>query len=573
MFSAIGIDENGELVWKKEKFSNDSINHAFINYNMPKKGRNGYYCFPKTDWSNGGTGKFSLLVMDSCFNTIYFKDTMGYFAYIGEGQKYTNGDFYFCGQMYDTTTIGRYPVANCVRIDSLGNVLWNKLSCNTNVQSVNRKIIYTSEGNILLGGEYNYGGSSGKWMLTKLDTTGNIIWQNNYGHATYPNGYITGLLEMPDGSYLVSGCYPAVSLEGYEYFFDGCLCKISADGEQLWRKRLRSYTISHNGIIYLGNSIKSILISDGYIYVLGSEHKAYTGSYNSYLIKMDLDGNILWKRIYYGENAFDCSQYLNSFDCANDGGFIMGGSGFYGYIGYSPSEQPWLVKTDSLGIDGLTNTSLPELNVDIEFPDTLYCGDTADCMLRLSGKSAPYRLHFSTGQTIDSIFYPSVWMPPEIELGEIIIGDELAVYGRLHETEATYVDEDFNECIYKPIQIIAPNRVGIQQITIEVRDFYGETKTISKEINVIGDCELAVENIAEQSVSVYPNPATESITVVGENISAIEICNLFGSVVYEMQSSGSHNVISTDGMPAGSYFVKVKMADGKVVTKKIVVIK
>ena len=32
------------------------------------------------------------------------------------------------------------------------------------------------------------------------------------------------------------------------------------------------------------------------------------------------------------------------------------------------------------------------------------------------------------------------------------------------------------------------------------------------------------------------------------------------------------NVISTENMPAGSYFVRVRMEDGKVVTKKIVVV-
>ena len=58
----------------------------------------------------------------------------------------------------------------------------------------------------------------------------------------------------------------------------------------------------------------------------------------------------------------------------------------------------------------------------------------------------------------------------------------------------------------------------------------------------------------------------------GENIAGIEICNLLGGVVYEMQQCNGNNVISTDGMGAGSYFVRVRMNDGKVVTKKIIVL-
>ena len=72
-------------------------------------------------------------------------------------------------------------------------------------------------------------------------------------------------------------------------------------------------------------------------------------------------------------------------------------------------------------------------------------------------------------------------------------------------------------------------------------------------------------------LSVYPNPATEYINISGENIAGIQMCNLLGEVVYEMQQCNGNNVISTDGMGAGSYFVRVTMNDGKVVTKKIVV--
>ena len=77
------------------------------------------------------------------------------------------------------------------------------------------------------------------------------------------------------------------------------------------------------------------------------------------------------------------------------------------------------------------------------------------------------------------------------------------------------------------------------------------------------------ENIV---LSVYPNPASECINIAGENIASIEFCNLLGSVVFEMQQCNNHNVISTENMPAGSYFVKVRMANGKVITKKIIIL-
>ena len=58
----------------------------------------------------------------------------------------------------------------------------------------------------------------------------------------------------------------------------------------------------------------------------------------------------------------------------------------------------------------------------------------------------------------------------------------------------------------------------------------------------------------------------------GENIEEIQICNLLGGVVYETQQCNGNNVIPTDGMGAGNYFVRVTMTDGKVVMKKIIVL-
>ncbi len=575
-FSVVGIDNSGNMVWEKEKFADDSINSSYLRCNILRRGENKYYCFAKTSGSPSGTGKFSLIIMDTNFNNKYIKDTIGFYDYIGEIQEYTNGDFYFVGQLYDS--VNQKLVANVAKTDSIGNVIWNKV-VNQVSYSAMLRIIIASDGNLVVGGRQG-GGDYEQWQLAKMDTSGNVIWQHTYGRSgRYPDANITGLLENFDGNYLISGLYPAVSIDnGYEFYYDGCLRKISADGEQLWEKRLRTYSINLNsGKTYLENGICSIIISDGYIYVLGTENKEYLQWYNSYLMKMDFDGNILWKRVYYGENAYNCEQHLESFDRTPDGGFIMGGYGKYANIGYQPSQQPWIVKTDSLGVDGLTTASLPELNVDIDFPDTLYCGDTVSCMLRLSGKSAPYQLFFSTGQTIDSIFYPPVWMPKEIGLGEIAVISPQYNFATFTETEATIVGGEWEQCIHKPIQFVVPNSIGVQQIAIEVRDFYGESKTITKEINVVGDCDSGIENIAEQSVSVYPNPARGSITVAGENIAGIEICNLLGEVVYYNSSVVPRRdatiVISTENMPAGSYFVRVRMEDGKVVTKKIVVVK
>ena len=86
----------------------------------------------------------------------------------------------------------------------------------------------------------------------------------------------------------------------------------------------------------------------------------------------------------------------------------MGGYTYDSY--YTPDfgdyyQQPWLVKTDMDGLDGLCYTELPELTLDVFMPDTVCNMDTIDCIVNISGPSAPYTMEFSTGQFIDNIYY------------------------------------------------------------------------------------------------------------------------------------------------------------------------
>ena len=140
--------------------------------------------------------------------------------------------------------------------------------------------------------------------------------------------------------------------------------------------------------------------------------------------------------------------------------------------------------------------------------------------------------------------------------------------------------EEIIACHYN---IATPTLPGEQQLAITLTDFYGNTKTIYKNIYVNPCHEVEVDENENVVLSVYPNPARENIIVEGVNIAGIEICNLLGEVVYEIGRivpwhdptvAPRHdriNVISTDGMCAGSYFVRVTMSNGKIVTKKIVV--
>jgi Secretion system C-terminal sorting domain/Fibronectin type III domain len=71
---------------------------------------------------------------------------------------------------------------------------------------------------------------------------------------------------------------------------------------------------------------------------------------------------------------------------------------------------------------------------------------------------------------------------------------------------------------------------------------------------------LSSDRMAEANankIMVYPNPASNTIFVqLPENISSVQIVNVFGSVLYADNINSSSKEIDIRSLPAGSYFIK-----------------
>ena len=467
-------------------------------------------------------------------------------------------------------------------------VLW-KYDCQNNLiykKNIDTDVVDHTYNNIIKSHDNNliaFGSISNKylWIATKIDTSGNIIWTRQYGRNTMKNGADTRYIySSPDSCYVMSGIYPVCYADRFEYRTNdaACIRKINDNGNLLWEKAIKNYYSDYYngpGILDLDCSYDLYVDNDGYIYIAGQGTNLSTGM-AGFLTKLTPDGNIMYRRYYTPDGSKNGPQlYLNSVKPTPDGGFIMGG---YTYDRYYTAadfgdyyQQPWLVKTDMDGLDGLCYTELPELTLDVFIPDTVCNLDTIDCVVNISGPSAPYTLEFSTGQTIENIYYPDIFVPKEIGIDTILSGELMYQYSE-PVTEATLKDTTVENVIARHYNIRTPRDSGEQQLTITLTDFYGNTKTITKDLYVNHCNDLVVDENENIVLSIYPNPATECINIAGENIASIEICNLLGGVVYEAQNCSSHNVISTENMPAGSYYVRVRLEDGKVITKKIIIL-
>ena len=142
--------------------------------------------------------------------------------------------------------------------------------------------------------------------------------------------YSFGILQATDSSgYFIIGY--SQSFGGGDY--DTWLLKINNDGDTLWSKIYGGW----------GNDQGKEIIptSDGNYMITGMTNSAPNTSYQAYLIKITPDGTILWEK-YYGGSNFEIG---NSVKQTPDGGYIMLGITYSNGI----NGDAYLVKTNSIG--------------------------------------------------------------------------------------------------------------------------------------------------------------------------------------------------------------------------------
>ena len=534
---------------------------------------NEFFLLPNNKYKyvfDGDNRKFILCEFDTALNVIKRADkeyNNPLFSQNILGNLSTKNNVYIVGQRIDPNTEECW--GNILKLDTLGNVLQELVipSDVSNASTVQIKWAYDNA--FIVSGDDNH-----LTQIMKIDTSLNIIWQRTFGREGWNNNSYNYISLSPDSCYVVSGHYPVCashhSINGFEEYAS-CVRKIDDNGNLLWEKIIKNY--NYQPRLYPNEQYWDVYVDEeGYIYYVGNgiNFDGYAG----FLTKLSPNGDIMYRRSYTPTGNHN--DYLAKLTCIKptaDGGLIMGGTtsnSYYGQFFNGYYQQPWLIKTDKDGLDGLCYTELPELDFDVFIPDTVCNMEQINCVVNISGPSAPYTLEFSTGQVIDSIYYPDVFVLKSTGIDVLLASSGMYQYTE-YITEATLKDTSEN-IITRHYNIATPTLPGEQQLAITLTDFYGNTKTIYKDIYVNPCHEVEVDENENVVLSVYPNPATEYINIAGENIAGIEICNLLGGVVYEMQQCNGNNVISTENMPAGSYFVRVRMNDGKVVTKKIIVL-
>jgi hypothetical protein len=265
---------------------------------------------------------------------------------INDVQQTTDGGYILAG--YKAISLNNYDYW-IVKLNSNADIEWEKTYGGSNPDEVNNIQQTTDGGYIVAGLTFSYDGdvlnnkgNSDAWIL-KLSTNGDIEWQKTYGGSfddgaksiqqTADNGYIAvGYTISPDGD-----------IPNNQGSFDAWIIKIATNGNLEWSKTFGgTYHEQMNDI--------QQTIDDGYLTIgeTSSDIANNHGGFDVWVIKINLNGNMLWQKTYGGSKTdrAKCVQKTND--------------GYYIIIGYTESSDgditnlhglsdAWVIKIDDLG--------------------------------------------------------------------------------------------------------------------------------------------------------------------------------------------------------------------------------
>jgi hypothetical protein len=300
----------------------------------------------------------------------------------------SDGGFVFTG-VWEKNRINEIFLA---KTDKFGAILWVQ-TYDSDEETWGNSLIEVNDGYVILG-------KNGRdiWLI-KTDVNGNLIWDKTFGGnsgdkgntiiETADSGFIfTGytysygingdiwvvktdnygieqwnksyggnnydrgsdIIETNDGNYMITG---GITPNGKSWN-DVCLLKIDKNGNEIWKKVYGGIDLDY------GNDL--IQVSDGCYFIAASTRSyglSVAGGATAWLLKTDENGVELWNKTFGGRGEDGFTSIFQS----NDGGIILGGS----TENFGNEKSAWLIFCDDYFPPKIKITN-PEINY-------LYIGD------------------------------------------------------------------------------------------------------------------------------------------------------------------------------------------------------
>lgn len=470
-----------------------------------------------------------------------------------------------------------------LKLDSAGRFQWVNQLNNPGIFNYGCSALTTDEkGNVYIGGTQDIPSSSGSGFIWKLDASGSSVWTyhiNGMGEDRVaslkwdPKGFIYAIgqfsdtVEFDNGS----GSYPLVSYNGYNNFSgsDYFILKIDTAGNFIWAKPFVTSAIN-------AGSLNSVILdrdASGNLYICGryfegmnynrsmgaSAFQSNGSSESAFILKLDPSGNYTWGQSI----GVDPGAGAHCINVDRHGAIVTTGYFSNPDVGAGPDFDP-----------GPGVVHLESVPFYTGFIQKLICNDTTTALLTktvcggftLNGQtyteSGTYIQRIPNFKGCDSIITLNLTIPvlePLINVSELTLS-----------TTATY-----NTYQWLLNGSIIPGATGATytvkengDYTVKVTDQNGceGVSLIYKVTNVPNSIDAKAALTAQ--IRVYPNPATDEVTIV--NVSAarlesIRVVNILGAEVVRKSSQQQvKQQLNVRQLPAGIYLLQLQTSQGMV---------
>ncbi len=255
-----------------------------------------------------------------------------------------------------------------VKLDANGNIEWQNTIGGSGSDSLT-SIVVNPDGTFLLAGTSDSDisadktedaiGVGGDFWIIKIDSLGNIIWDNTIGGGNLD--IVSSAVKVSSGGYLISGLsFSGISGDKTDANFgaqDYWIVKLNDEGEIVWQKTFGGSLndvpyriIETNDSGFLVGGISNSNIS-------GTKSENSQGFDDYWILKLDEVGNIQWQNTIGGNSSDNCYTVFQ----ARNGNYILGGFSSSGISGDKTEESLgesdyWIVNLNSSGAILFQNT-------------------------------------------------------------------------------------------------------------------------------------------------------------------------------------------------------------------------
>ncbi|MBK9246566.1 MAG: S8 family serine peptidase [Ignavibacteria bacterium] len=327
------LNSNGSIQWEKT-FGGSGVDRA---QSIKQTSDGGYVMAGFTESNDGnvtgnhGQGDYWVVKLNSSGDILWQK-SMGGSGNDGAGsiQQTNDGGYIVAG--ISASNNGDVTINHgntdywVVKLNSSGTIQWQKSLGGSSEEQEYNSVQQTNDGGYIVAGASsssdgdvtgNHGGFD--YWIVKLNSSGNIQWQNSLGGNGYD--FASSIQQTSDGGYIVAGSSELNNgdITGNHGYTDYWVVKLNSSGTIQWQKSLGGS--GYDGAFYIQQTSDGTFVVAGTVNSIDGDVTRNQGDSDSWIVKLTPSGTIIWQKSI-GGSSFDAAYTLQQ---NNNGGYIVGG--------------------------------------------------------------------------------------------------------------------------------------------------------------------------------------------------------------------------------------------------------